>query len=117
MGDEPVSDLHLMDMTPEQANELIDNLTFERPGSREEEAALLASLPPADPDAPMTVVVSLRLPLDLKKRIDSAAEADGIPASTFIRHAIESVLAGRDKTKLVNLDDVIRAIGSVPRAA
>src|SRR6266516_139216 len=72
MGDEPVSDLHLMDMTPEQANELIDNLTFERPGSRDEEAALLASLPPADPDAPMTVVVSLRLPLDLKKRIDSA---------------------------------------------
>jgi len=117
MGDEPVSDLHLMDMTFEQANALMDNLRFDPPGTRDEEAALHASLPPADPDAPMTVVMSLRLPVDLKKRIDAAAEAEGIPASTFIRQAIESILAGRDKTQLVNLDDVIRAIGSVPRAA
>lgn len=116
MGDNPLTDLDLLDMTAEQANQLIDDLT-PVPTTPEREAALLAGLPPADPAAPIMVVSSLRLPLDLKRRIDKAAEAEGMSASVFIRTAIESALSGRDKTKLVNVDDVIRAIGSVPRAA
>jgi predicted DNA-binding protein len=71
----------------------------------------------AEPDAPMNVVTSLRLPADLKRRVDAAAADQGISPSTFIRRAIESALAGRDKGNLVNLDDVIRAIKSVPHAA
>ncbi len=116
MGDQ-VSDLHLLDMNADQVTALMASLTPEPVATAEEEAALLATLPAVEMDAPMTVVSSLRLPLELKKRIDAAAQTDGVPASTFIRQAVESVLAGRDKTKLVNLDDVIRAIGSVPRAA
>ncbi|HEU4426922.1 MAG TPA: ribbon-helix-helix protein, CopG family [Pilimelia sp.] len=118
MGAEQVSDLRLLDMSPDEVNDMIDNLTSEPVSTPEEEAALLATLPPPpEPNAPMTVVTSLRLPLDLKQRIDAAAEAEGMSASTFIRRAVESVLAGRDKTNLVNLDDVIRAIRSVPHAA
>lgn len=118
MGTEPVSDLRLLDMSPDEVNDMIDNLTSEPVSTPEEEAALLATLPPPpEPNAPMTVVTSLRLPLDLKQRIDAAAAAEGMSASTFIRRAVESVLAGQDKTNLVNLDDVIRAIKSVPHAA
>jgi hypothetical protein len=117
MGDEFVSGPDLRDMTAEQVNDLIDRLT-PIPITREQEADLLASLPAvSDPDAPMNVVRSLRLPEDLNRRLDEAAAAEGIPASTFIRHAIESALAGRIKANLVSLDDVIRAIRSVPPAA
>ena len=114
---EQVSDLRLLDMTAEQASEMLDNLTFEPPTSEREEADLLASSPPADPDAPMVVVTSLRLSADLKQRIDAAALADVVSASTWIRRAIESALAGRDRSNLVNIEDVIRAVRSVPPAA
>lgn len=117
MGDKPVSDLHLLDMDAGQVGEMIDNLVSEPVSSPEEEAALLASLPPAEPEAPMNVVTSLRLPVELKQRLDAAAQAEGVTPSTYIRRAIESALAGRDKANLVNLDDVIRAIKSVPHAA
>jgi predicted DNA-binding protein len=117
MGEQPVTDLDLLDMSADQVNHLIDNLTHEPVSTPEEEAALLTELPPADPNAPLVVVTSLRLPLGLKRRVDAAARAEGMSASTFIRRAVESVLAGRDKTNLVNIDDVIRAIQSVPHAA
>jgi predicted DNA-binding protein len=118
MGTEQVSDLRPLDMSANEVDDMIDNLTSDPVSTPEEEAALLATLPPSDDvNAPMTVVTSLRLPLELKQRIDAAAEAERMSASTFIRRAVESVLAGRDKTNLVNLDDVIRAIRSVPHAA
>ena len=47
MGNKPVSDLHLLDMTPDQLNDMIDNLTPEPALSREQEAELLARLPSA----------------------------------------------------------------------
>lgn len=40
-----------------------------------DEAALLEQFPPADPDAPITVVTSLRLPYELKRRVEAAAAA------------------------------------------
>jgi predicted DNA-binding protein len=126
MGDEPMkgadvraslSRPDVRDMTVDQVNGLLDHLT-PIPTTPAEQAELLAMLPlPGDPDAPMNVVRSLRLPEELNRRVDSAAEAEGVPASVFIRRAIESVLAGRVKANLVNVDDVIRAIRSVPPAA
>lgn len=105
------------DMSPEQVRDLLDNLQ-PVPTTVEQEAELAAMLPPpGDPDAPMTVVMSLRMPAELKQRVDAAAEAEGIPASTYIRRAVEAVLAGRAPGNLVNLDDVIRAVRSVPHAA
>ena len=117
MGNEPVSDLHLLDMSPEQINHMIDNLAPEPALSREQEAELLARLPSSPASTGPTVVSSLRLPLELKQRIDEAATEMGMSASTFIRRAVEAALAGRDRTNLVNLDDVIRAIQGVPHAA
>jgi len=116
MGDKQVTDLDLLDMTYEQANELIDNLTYEET-TPEREAELLAQLPPADETAPITVVTSLRLPHELKQRVDAAAAADGVSTSTFIRQALERVLTGRARENLVNVDDVIRALRSLPHAA
>jgi predicted DNA-binding protein len=117
MGNKPVSDLQLLDMTPDQINEMIDNLRSEPALSREQEAELLARLPSSPAPAGPTVVSSLRLPLELKQRIDVTATGLGMSSSTFIRRAIEAALAGQDRTNLVNLDDVIRAIQGVPHAA
>jgi predicted DNA-binding protein len=117
MGNEPVSDLQLLDMTPDQINHMIDNLAPEPALSREQETDLLARLPSVPTSVGPTVVSSLRLPLELKQRIDEAASELGVSSSTFIRRAVEAALAGRDRTNLVNLDDVIRAIQGVPHAA
>lgn len=117
MGEEQVDDLRLLNMTAQQANELVDNLAFEEFPSPEDEETLRAQLPPGDSQAPVTVVTSLRLPLELKRRLDAAAEADGVTPSAYIRAALERVLASRSTTNLVNLDDVIRAVRSLPHAA
>lgn len=105
------------DMAPEQVAEMLSRLR-PVPTTPEQDAELLAMLPPPGvPEAPLNVVRSLRLPEELNRRIEDAAAAEGVPASTFIRRAVEAVLAGRDRENLVNLDDVIRAIRSVPHAA
>ncbi|MPZ28525.1 MAG: hypothetical protein GEV12_19525 [Micromonosporaceae bacterium] len=106
-----------MDLTDAEARGFIDNAVPGPIPTPQEQAKLLAQLPPADPDAPITVVTSLRMPLELKQRVEAAAAADGMSTSTFMRHALEKVLAGRDRTNLVNVDDVIRALRSLPHAA
>lgn len=113
MGERRVTDLNLMDMSPEEAVELVDNAVAGPIPTREEQAELLAQLP----QAPITMVTSLRLPHELKQRVDAAAAADGLSTSTFIRQSLERIIAGRERTNLVNLDDVIRAVRSLPHAA
>ena len=103
-------------MAPDELRRFLDELR-PMPTTPEQEARLLAALPPADPDAPMVVVRSLRLPLGLNQRLEDTARADGVSASAFIRRAVESALAGHDRTNLVNIEDVIRAVRSVPPAA
>ncbi|RZU48848.1 hypothetical protein EV385_0577 [Krasilnikovia cinnamomea] len=125
MGEQPMSDSEfhavlgqrdVRDMNAEQIGELLDNLTVV-PTTAAQQAELEALLPPpGEPDAPLNVVRSLRLPQELNQRLDDAAAAQGIPASVFIRRAIESAIAGTT-TNLVSLDDVLRAIQSVPKAA
>lgn len=104
-------------MSPDQTRDFLERLT-PVPTTPEQDAQLLAMLPPAgDPSAPLTVVRSLRLPEELSRRVEEAAEAENIPTSAWIRRAIESALAGRIRSNLVSLDDVLRAIASVPKAA
>jgi predicted DNA-binding protein len=117
MGKRQMTDLDLLDMSAEEAGEFVDNAVAGPIPTEEEQAELLAELPRADRGVPITVVTSLRLPHELKQRVDAAAAADGISASTFIRQSLERVLAGRERTNLVNLDDVIRAVRSLPHAA
>jgi predicted DNA-binding protein len=104
-------------MTPEQVNDLLDTLT-PVPTTPAQETELLAMLPPlGEPEGPLNVVRSLRLPADLNRRLEAAATAQNVPTSVFIRHAIESVLAGRVRSNLVSLDDVYRALSAIPKAA
>ena len=118
-GREPYADVrgqHPEDMPPEQVSRMLDRLTAV-PSTPEDEAVLSAALPPPGiPDAPLNVVRSIRLPEDLNGRLEAAAEAENIPTSVFIRRAIESALAGRVRTNLVNLEDVYRALGALPKA-
>lgn len=105
------------DMTAEELRAMLDRLE-RAPVTPEQEASLLATLPPpGDATAPLNVVRSLRLPEDLNHRLETAAAAENVPASAFIRRAIESALAGRVKANLVSLDDVYRALGALPKAA
>lgn len=105
------------DMTAGQISDMLDNLTpvATTPG---QQAELLAMLPPAGvPDTALNVVRSLRLPEDLNRRLEEAAEAENVPTSVYVRRAIESALAGRVTSNLVSLDDVYRALGALPKAA
>jgi predicted DNA-binding protein len=117
MGSDEIDSRQLERMTVDQVIELMTNMVPAPVATREEEEAILATLPTVDPDAPIQVVSSLRMSLDLKQRLDAAADAEGISTSAFIRRAVESALAGRHRTNLVNIEDVIRAIRAVPPAA
>lgn len=127
MGDQPMNDAEFRafthpssdpaDMSAEEISALLDTMT-PVPTTPEQQRELEAMLPPPGvPDAPLNVVRSLRLPEDLNRRLEEAAQAENIPASVFVRRAIESALAGRVRSNLVSLDDVYRALGSLPKAA
>ncbi|HET8658694.1 MAG TPA: hypothetical protein VFM55_06815 [Micromonosporaceae bacterium] len=77
--------------TPEEVASFMDNLSFTSPPNREQEEALLASLPPAGSD--VMVVRSLRLPIEVDEAVAAAARAAGIPKTAWIRQAIEMALA------------------------
>ena len=80
-----------MPSTPEDLVAFMDDLTFEPEPTRQEEEALLDSLPPAG--SAVMVVRSLRLPLELDEAVADAAKAAEVPKTTWIRQAIEMALA------------------------
>lgn len=102
---------------PDDVTRFMDSVVHDPPLSAGGEREVLATLPKADPDEPIMVVHSVRLPVELAKRVREAAEDEGMTVSEFIRTGIASVMAGRDRSNLVNLDDVIRAVRSLPHAA
>jgi predicted DNA-binding protein len=105
--------------TPEEAREVMDSLMFEPPAAtREEEQALLATLPP--PGAEVMVVRSLRLPVEVDEAVAAAAEEAAVPKSTWIRQAIETALAMQADDQPISRADALRALTllrSVHRAA
>jgi predicted DNA-binding protein len=104
--------------TPDEARTLMDNLTFDRPLSAEEEQAVLASLPPRG--AEVMVVRSLRLPVDVDEAVAVAARDAGVPKSTWIRQAIEAALALQADDQPISRADALQALTllrSVHRAA
>ncbi len=104
-----MSDKHELPQNSDEARELMDRLTFTTPATPEEEAVLLAQLPP--PGSEVMVVRSLRLPLELDEAVAAAAEhADG-PKSTWIRQAIEMALAVQaDDDQPISRADALRAL-------
>ncbi|MEV0650437.1 hypothetical protein AB0I28_34785 [Phytomonospora sp. NPDC050363] len=72
--------------------------------------------PPAPADSDAMVVKTVRVPRAIDRAIADAADAAGVSPSAWIRGAIEASLAGRERSGLVNVDDVLRAIEALPRA-
>jgi hypothetical protein len=77
--------------TPDEVTAFMNDLTFGPAPTPDQEAALLASLPPAGSE--VMVVRSLRLPLDVDQAVAAAAQAAGVPKTAWIRQAIEVALA------------------------
>ncbi len=71
-----------------------------------------APLPPRPGDEVM-VVRSLRLPLDLDRRLKVAAQARGVPMSTLVREWIELELAALEQDRPISRADALRALASL----
>ena len=69
-------------------------------------------LPPRPADTVM-VVRSLRLPLDLDKRLKAAAEARGVPTSTLVREWIELELTALEHDQPISRADALRALAAL----
>jgi predicted DNA-binding protein len=82
----------------------IDSLEFQGDVSEGE-------LPP--PGAPVMVVRSLRLPVELDARVKAAAEQRGVPTSTLIREWIEQELTALDHDEPISRADALRALAGV----
>lgn len=77
-------------------------------------------MPPREPDVPddersqtAVVVRSLRLPLQLDRRLRAVAERRGIPASTLVRQWVESELVALEDDQLISRADAVRALAAV----
>jgi len=104
-----MSDEQGLPQTPEEAREFMDRLTFDPPPTHDEEAALLATLPP--PGSEVMVVRSLRLPMELDEAVSTAARAAEVPKSTWIRQAIEMALAVQsEEDQPISRADALRAL-------
>lgn len=71
-----------------------------------------AETPPV-PDGPVMVVRSLRLTLDLDRRVKAAAEARGVPTSTLVREWIELELAALEDDRPISRADALRALATL----
>lgn len=68
-------------------------------------------LPP--PGAPVMVVRSLRLPVELDQRLKAAAERRGIPMSTLVREWIELELTALEDDQPISRADALRALAAL----
>ncbi|CAA9287172.1 MAG: hypothetical protein AVDCRST_MAG41-4084 [uncultured Corynebacteriales bacterium] len=68
-----------------------------------------------DDEEPQTAVVvrSLRLPLQLDRRLRAVAERRGIPASTLVRQWVEAELVALEDDQLISRADAARALAAV----
>lgn len=71
-----------------------------------------AELPPPSGDTVM-VVRSLRLSLELDKRLKTAAEARGVPMSTLVREWIELELTALEHDQPISRADALRALAAL----
>jgi predicted DNA-binding protein len=71
-----------------------------------------AELPPRPGDTVM-VVRSLRLPVELDKRLKAVAEARGVPMSTLVREWIELELTALEHDQPISRADALRALAAL----
>jgi predicted DNA-binding protein len=68
-------------------------------------------LPP--PGAPVMVVRSLRLPVELDQRVKAAAQHRGVPTSTLVREWIELELTALEQDQPISRADALRALATL----
>lgn len=104
-----MTDAKGLPQTPEEAQEFMANLTFDQPATPEEEADLLATLPP--PGSEVMVVRSVRLPVETELAVEAAAKAAGVPKTVWIRQAIETALVMQaEEDQPISRADALRAL-------
>jgi predicted DNA-binding protein len=95
--------------TPEEAAAFMDDLAFGAPPTAQQEADLLATLPPQG--SPVMVVRSLRLPVELDEAVAGAAETAGVTKTAWIRQAIEMALTMESEDdQPISRADALRAL-------
>lgn len=72
-----------------------------------------AELPPVPGPEESMVVRSLRLPLDLDRRLKAAAAARGVAMSTLVREWIELELTTLERDQPISRADALRALASL----
>ncbi len=72
-----------------------------------------AELPPVPGTEESMVVRSLRLPLDLDRRLKAAAAARGVAMSTLVREWIELELTTLERDQPISRADALRALASL----
>jgi predicted DNA-binding protein len=65
------------------------------------------------PDTPVMAVRSLRLPVELDRRVKAAAEKRGVPTSTLIREWIELELTALEHDQPISRADALRALATL----
>jgi predicted DNA-binding protein len=109
MGEDTMSDEHSLPRTPDEVATFMEDLTFGPPPARDQEADLLASMPPVGSD--VMVVRSLRLPIEVDEAVATAAQAAGVPKTAWIRQAIEIVLALQaEEDQPISRTEALRAL-------
>src|SRR5438093_4929678 len=82
VGGDAMTDERDLPRTSAEARELMNRIAFDPPMTPEEEAELLATLPPTG--SVVMVVRSLRLPMEMDEAVSAAARAADVPKSTWI---------------------------------
>lgn len=100
--------------TPDEVQQFMEDLEFGEPPTPEQEAELLASLPP--PGSEVMVVHSLRLSLDLLEQVKAEASARGVQPSTLMREWISLGLTAAAHDRNISLADALRALANVRSA-
>jgi predicted DNA-binding protein len=81
-----------------------------------DEAAAIAALPTEEQSLEQTFVTSsMRLPYSLHQALRAYAEARGTTVTTVLRQWIELHLTADDKP--IRLEDAVRVLAALPRAA
>jgi hypothetical protein len=104
-----VSDKNGLPQSPGEVAGFMEGLTFDPALNPDEERDLLETLPPKG--SGVMVVRSLRLPIELDEAIATAAKADDVPKTTWIRQAIEIALAVQSEDdQPISRADALRAL-------
>ncbi|WP_159851228.1 CopG family transcriptional regulator [Nocardia sp. CY41] len=102
---------HYLAPTPEQVDALMDATDLIWDDVPEDEAPPVLT---EDEASKVMVVRSVRLPVDLDKRINAEADARGVTRSDLLRDWASIQLAELSEDQPISRADALRALASIP---